>query len=87
MTGSMPRYELGTEFFWTIELSGSTITTSLGKVGYDGHSRVKDHGAATEAKRQYDQLVAEKLEQGYVLVGAPRKAAKPKPKKSAKKRG
>lgn len=81
MTRAMPRYELSNEFFWTIELSGSKVTTSLGRIGYAGHARIKDHGSGAEAKRQHDQLVAEKLAQGYVLVGG---ADLAKPKKSAK---
>jgi predicted DNA-binding WGR domain protein len=66
----MPRYELGTEYFWTIEIEGASITTSLGKIGNAGHARVKAHGSEAAAKRAYAEAIAEKLEQGYALVGA-----------------
>ena len=38
-------------------------------------------GSPAEAKREYDALVAEKLGQGYALVGGKPAAKKPKPKK------
>jgi predicted DNA-binding WGR domain protein len=73
----MPRYELGGEFFWTIEIEGASITTSLGKIGNAGHARVKAHGSEAAAKRAYDEAIAEKLAQGYALATAPaRKPAK-----------
>jgi predicted DNA-binding WGR domain protein len=88
----MPRYELSGGFFWTIELADSTITTSVGALGKNGHTRIKRYGSAAEAKRAHDTLVAEKLEQGYALVGAkparpakakatPAKAKRAKPKR------
>ena len=77
----MPRYELGGEYFWTIEIAAATVTTSLGKVGNDGHTRMKRFGTAAEAQREHDKQVAEKLDQGYMLVGAA--AAKPARKRTA----
>lgn len=74
----MPRYELSGEYFWTIELADRSLTTRLGRIGNAGHARVKTFGSAAEAKRAHDQLVAEKLEQGYALV------AEAKPKKATK---
>ena len=74
----MPRYELSGEFFWTIELSGTDVTTGVGKIGSSGHTRVKSYKSSTEAKKQHDALIAEKVEQGYALVGeAPAKPARP----------
>jgi bifunctional non-homologous end joining protein LigD len=76
----MARYELSGEFFFTIELSGSNVTTCVGKIGNNGHTRMKMCNSAAEAEAKYDELVAEKLEQGYELV-----ADAPKPKKPAAK--
>lgn len=75
----MPRYELDGEYFWTIEIAGKNVTTGTGKIGNAGHTRIKAAKSEAEARGLYDELVAEKLEQGYVLVGAP--AAKPKVKR------
>jgi predicted DNA-binding WGR domain protein len=83
-TIAMPRYELSGEFFWNIELTDTSVSTTLGKVGNAGHTRMKTYGSTAEAKRNYDELVAEKLEQGYVLVGGA--AAKPRKSKAAKPR-
>ncbi len=77
-TGAMARYELTTEYFWTIELADQTVTTSLGKIGNDGHTRIKRHTSAAAAQRAYDALIAEKLEQGYVLAGKPAPKSKRK---------
>jgi predicted DNA-binding WGR domain protein len=77
----MARYELAGGFFWVIERDDATISTTVGKLPNAGHTRLKTYGSAAEAQQQYDALVAEKLEQGYVLVGAP---AKPKPKTKPK---
>jgi len=66
----MPRYEQAGAFFWTIEVAGSQITTSLGKIGNAGHARIKDHGTPAAAKREAGRQIAEKLEQGYALVKA-----------------
>jgi predicted DNA-binding WGR domain protein len=61
----VPRYEQAGEFFWTIERSKLTVTTTVGKIGKAGHTRVKAYGSIAEAKREYDAAIAEKLAQGY----------------------
>ena len=85
----MPRYELTGEFFWAIELADKTLTTSVGRIGMSGHTRVKAYGSAAEAKREYAALVAEKLEQGYALASVPpplKKPTKQPAKQSARKK-
>jgi predicted DNA-binding WGR domain protein len=82
----MARYELAGGFFWVIEIDDKTISTTVGKEPNAGHTRLKTYGSVAEAKKQYDVAVAEKLEQGYALVGAPAKAkSKTKPKPKSKK--
>jgi predicted DNA-binding WGR domain protein len=66
----MPRYELDGEYFWTIEIAGVNVTTSNGRIGNAGHTRIKAAKSEAEARGLYDELVAEKVEQGYALVGA-----------------
>ena len=68
----MPRYEFseGTlHKFWEIELSGALFTTTHGKVGMSGQSSLAEFTSDAEAKREYDRLIAEKIREGYVLVG------------------
>jgi predicted DNA-binding WGR domain protein len=81
----MARYELAGGFFWIIERDDTTVSTTVGKEPNAGHTRLKTYGSATEAQKQYDALVAEKIEQGYVLVGAPVKAKAKTAKKKSKK--
>jgi predicted DNA-binding WGR domain protein len=64
----MPRYELGNKF-WTIEIDGASLKTSAGKVGTDGVAKVKAYATPQEANREYDRLVAEKVVEGYALIG------------------
>ncbi|MEO8699809.1 MAG: WGR domain-containing protein [Kofleriaceae bacterium] len=76
----MPRYEQAGEFFWVIELEGTVVTTSVGKLGKSGHTRLKEYDSSSEAKREYAAAIAEKIEQGYVLVGEAKAKPKAKPK-------
>ena len=55
--------------FWEIEVSGSSFTTTHGKIGTDGRSTTKDFDSASEARKAADKLVAQKTKKGYVLVG------------------
>jgi predicted DNA-binding WGR domain protein len=92
----MARYELKGEFFWTIEQIGSTLKTTIGKIGTDAEITVKTYANAREASGEYDRLVLEKLGQGYAemgnvtLPGSPKakrtKAVTAKPRGTAKKK-
>src|SRR5438552_11546759 len=79
----MPRYEYveGTSNkFWEIELAGSKYTAKWGKIGGSVSMSTKDCGDAAGAKKQYDKLIAEKENKGYLLVGGkPAKSGKAKP--------
>ena len=79
--------------FWQIELSGSSFTTTHGKIGTPGTSLTKDWPDAATAKKEHDKLVAQKTKKGYQLVSSgdakPKKgkaeAAEKPAKKAAKK--
>jgi uncharacterized protein (TIGR02996 family) len=74
----MPRYELSegtSNKFWEITLSGTSFTTTYGKIGTAGQSTLKEFKSAAEAQKEHDKLVAEKLKKGYGLVGAGATAA------------
>ena len=61
--------------FWNIELSGSSFTVTFGKIGAKGQTQTKDFGSKSEAKKEHDKLVAEKLKKGYVETTPPGAAA------------
>jgi uncharacterized protein (TIGR02996 family) len=77
----MPRYEYAegaSSKFWEINLSGSTFTTTYGKIGAKGQTTLKQFASEAQAKKEYDKLVAEKVKKGYAPVGGkPAKPAKP----------
>src|SRR5438034_9637071 len=90
----MPRYEFSegtSNKFWQIDLSGTSFTTTYGKIGTSGQSTVKTFKSDAEAKKEYDKLVAEKVKKGYVLAGGSAEASgkveeddEPVPAKAAK---
>lgn len=68
----MPRYEFtkGTSSkFWQIELSGTSYTTTYGKIGTDGKSTSKDFPDEAKAKKEYEKAIGSKTKKGYALVG------------------
>ncbi len=68
----MPRYELSegtSNKFWEITLSGTSFTTTYGRIGTAGQSTLKEFKTAAAAQKEHDKLVAEKTKKGYVLVG------------------
>src|SRR5262249_4984811 len=68
----MPRYEFteGTSSkFWEISLSGKSFTTTYGRIGSTGQSTTKKWGSEAEALKQYEKLIAEKVDKGYTEVG------------------
>jgi uncharacterized protein (TIGR02996 family) len=69
----MPRYELSegtSNKFWEIKLSGTSFTTTYGRIGTTGQTTLKEFKSAADAKKEHDKLVAEKTRKGYVLVGS-----------------
>jgi len=83
----MPRYELSegsSNKFWEIELSGSSFTTTYGKIGSSGTTTIKQWPDAATAKKEHDKLVTEKTKKGYALV---EDEALPKAKAGKAKKG
>lgn len=69
----MPRYEFceGTSNkFWQIELTGTSFTTTFGKLGTAGQSSTKTFDSDAKASLEYTKLIAEKTKKGYLLVSA-----------------
>jgi predicted DNA-binding WGR domain protein len=54
--------------FWEITLNGNDVTTCWGRIGSDGQSKTKSFGSPEKAQAEYDKLIAEKTEKGYVEV-------------------
>src|SRR5688572_20088817 len=79
----MPRYELSdgrSNKFWQIELSGTSFTTTYGKIGTAGQKSIKTFATEAAAQREHDKLITEKTKKGYMLVGgraATKAASKP----------
>ena len=89
----MARYELveGTSSkFWEVDVSGSDLTVTFGRIGTVGQSKTKSFADAAGAVKERDKLVKEKTGKGYTLVGTttpsaatpsavPQQVAKPTP--------
>jgi predicted DNA-binding WGR domain protein len=52
--------------FWEISLSGNSFTVRFGRIGTAGQSQTKTFADEARAKREAENLVAEKLKKGYV---------------------
>jgi DNA ligase-1 len=52
--------------FWVISKSGADVTTKWGRIGTDGQSKTKTFKDEAAAQKEYDKLVEEKTEKGYV---------------------
>jgi len=79
----MPRYEFSegtSNKFWEINLTGKAFTTTFGKIGSKGQTKLKEFRTPAAAKTAYEALIAEKVKKGYVAAGARNgKAASAKP--------
>ncbi len=51
--------------FWEIEIEGTSVITTYGRIGTSGQNSVKDFDSEAKAKKEYDKLVAEKTKKGY----------------------
>ena len=52
--------------FWEISLTDNCFTVRFGRIGTAGQSQTKSFTEATNAKREAESLIAEKLKRGYV---------------------
>jgi predicted DNA-binding WGR domain protein len=69
----MPRYEFSegtSNKFWQIDLSGSSFTTTFGRIGSAGQSATKSFDSDAKALSEYNKLIGEKTKKGYQLVAA-----------------
>jgi uncharacterized protein (TIGR02996 family) len=51
--------------FWNIEVSGTSLTVTYGKVGTPGQTQTKTFASAEKAQAEADKLIREKLKKGY----------------------
>jgi predicted DNA-binding WGR domain protein len=68
---AMPRFETD-ERFWEIEIEGKRVRIRSGLLGEAGQRVVHTAHFEAEARRQFDERIADKLEQGYRPIHAAR---------------
>lgn len=51
--------------FWEISLAGASLTVRFGRIGAQGQTQSKSFPDESAARRELDQLIAEKLKKGY----------------------
>ena len=52
--------------FWEISVAGNSLTIHFGRIGTVGQSQTKTYANEAKAKREAENLIAEKLKKGYV---------------------
>jgi predicted DNA-binding WGR domain protein len=52
--------------FWEISTEGKSFTVRFGRIGTSGQAQTKSFPSETQAKREAERLVAEKVSKGYV---------------------
>jgi uncharacterized protein (TIGR02996 family) len=79
----MPRFEFvegSSSKFWEIHLEESTVRTRWGRIGSEGQEKEEDFDSRTEARKEYDKLIASKVKKGYKPVAeerVPKSASNP----------
>jgi DNA ligase-1 len=58
--------EDGASKFWEIWMEGKDVSTSWGKIGTAGQTKTKNFADEAKAKKEYDKLLEEKTEKGYI---------------------
>jgi len=53
--------------FWTVSVSGSEMTTTWGKVGSTGQTKVKECASGDKAVKEAEKLYKSKVKGGYVM--------------------
>ena len=56
--------------FWQIEVSGTELTTTWGRIGTAGQSKTKSFADAAKATAEAAKLIAEKTGKGYSETSA-----------------
>lgn len=65
---SLRRFEFvggSSQKFWEISVSGSSFTVRFGRIGTAGQSQTKTFADEARAKREAENLIAEKVKKGY----------------------
>ena len=52
--------------FWTIDVTGASVTVTYGKIGTAGQTQTKAYPTPEAARAEADKLVREKVRKGYV---------------------
>jgi predicted DNA-binding WGR domain protein len=52
--------------FWNIELKDKDYTVTFGKIGTKGQTKTKSFPTSEKAQKEYDKLITEKTDKGYV---------------------
>jgi predicted DNA-binding WGR domain protein len=65
--------------FWSVSLSGRSLTVQFGRIGADGQTQAKTFPSDAAARAEHDRLVVEKVKKGYVEVDPQAKAPSPAP--------
>ena len=72
--------------FLEATLVGNSFKVTYGKIGSSGQTSTKQFRTESEAKKEYDRLIAEKVKKGYQAVATPSYAAEKKKKPASSKR-
>ena len=70
--GSIRRFEFvggSSQKFWEISVTGNSFTVRFGRIGTAGQSQTKSFADEAKAKREAENLIAEKVKKGYVESG------------------
>src|SRR4051812_38097216 len=51
--------------FWTVDVSGASVTVTYGKVGAAGQTQTKTFATPEKARAEADKLIREKVGKGY----------------------
>ena len=60
--------------FWEIQVTGSSLTTTYGRIGSKGQSTQKKYASTASAKTAAEKAIAQKLRKGYVAALTEREA-------------
>ena len=57
--------------FWEVWMDGTDVVTQWGKIGTAGRETRKSFPDEAKAKKEYDKLLDEKIDKGYVEKDRP----------------
>ncbi len=71
MTNNFIYQDNSSHKFWNIDINGTEMTVTFGKVGTQGQSQVKSFATEEECRKAAEKLIAEKMKKGYILQQQP----------------